>query len=182
MANGVPRSRLTRQSFRPGGGARRLTEWAAIVATTSVNVGANTDILLTSLTGLDLEPLVPCTLVRIRGEILFDADQNASDETQLGSLGIGVVQDAARVVGPPSIPSAFVDAGDEVWMYWRSLMNHGAEGIVVSTNYPPARYDIDAKAMRKIVDGEALIVAVSNHSALFGFRIMFQARFLFLLH
>ena len=163
-----------------GVSTRRLTEWAAIVAVTDVNVPADTDILLTALTGADLEPLVPCTLVRMRGEIQVLSNQTAADQSQLGSLGIGVIQDAARVVGPPAIPSAFVDAGDEVWMYWRSLMNRGRVGL--ADPQVPHFYELDAKAMRKIADGEALIVVVSNHSAANAFNITFQARFLFLLH
>jgi len=162
--------------------ARRLTEWAAIVATGSVVVAPDSDVALTALTGADLAPLVPCTLIRIRGEIMVASDQSSADELQLGSLGIGIVQDVARAVGMASTPSPFLDAGDEVWLYWRSLMSRGEKGAGTVIGTMTRNYEIDAKAMRKITDGDSLIVNVSNHNAANGFNVAFQSRFLFLLH
>jgi len=174
-------SRQTRQSFQPAR-ARRLTEWASITTVAAINIAAGSDLLLTSLTAADLSPLVPATLVRVRGEMVFSSDQNSADEIQIGSYGIGVVQDAARAAGPPSIPSSLVDAGDDLWLNWQSMMTRGEGGAGTVIGSTPKTYTLDAKAMRKIVDGEAIIVAVSNHSATTGIQVMFQARFLFLLH
>jgi len=180
-------ARNTFKGLRPGhpgfsGKGGRLTEWAAIVATTEVTVAADSFALLTAFTGADLSPLVPATLVRIRGEIMMRSDQSAADEQQIGSLGIGVVQDVARIAGAASLPDPLLDAGDEVWLYWQSLLSAGETGAGTVIGSTPKTYTIDSKAMRKVVDGESLVVMVANHAAGHGFKIAFQARFLFLLH
>ena len=171
-----PGSRVLR-----GSSVRRLTEWASIVTTQFVNIAANTFTSLVDLDAAILEPLVPCTLVRIRGEIMIQGDNPTLGETQVGSLGIAKVLDSN--VGA-SLPDPFLDAGNDMWLYWRSLLSSGKTAFQVAADTVGTRqhYEIDAKAMRKFVDGDKLQVMVSNHHAADAFEILFQARFLFLLH
>jgi len=178
-------NRIAMRAGHPGfgrQGIKRLTEWAAIVNTAPTALAANSFSLLTSLTGADLSPIIPSTLVRIRGQIMMQSDQDTTHEAQIGSLGIAIVQDVARAAGGASLPDPFLDAGDDTWLYWTSLMSAGERGAGTVVGSVPFSVDLDAKSMRKIVDGDALIVMLANHNPTTGIFVAFQARFLFLLH
>jgi len=178
---GVPRSRLTRQSFRPGGAGKRLTEWASLTNTAPAVIAASTFSLLGSFTAVELGTVVPATLVRIRGQILLQSDQNITYEEVVGSLGIAVVKEEARAAGAASLPDPFASAGNDFWLYWVSLMWAGLQSDGAVTTIPLS-IEVDAKAMRKFADGDAIVVMVANHHGANGLKIGFQGRFLFLLH
>ncbi len=177
----IPRSRLTRQSFRPGGAGRRLTEWTSITNTVATAIAANTFSVVGSFTGAALAAIVPATLVRIRGNLVFSSDQAGSDEDQIGSIGVAVIKEPARSAGGAALPDPLQDAAADYWLYWSSLVNRGkrASANAGSDNF---FLDIDGKAMRKVEDGDALVVMVANHHATFGMSIAWNMRFLWLLH
>jgi len=178
----IPRSRLTRQSFQPRGKGGRLTEWAAIVSTAAVTVPANSDVAVTEFSASSISELVPATLIRMRGEVLVMSDQASADELQIGSIGACVVRDPARIAGIVAMPTPFLDGGDDVWMWYQFLNSRGENGAGTVIGTVAKSYEIDVKSMRKMVDGDALVINASNHHATFGLQVIFQCRFLFLLH
>ena len=173
-------SRQTRQSFHPGK-ARRLSEWTSITNSADQVIPANTFSLVGSFTGAILAAIVPATLVRVRGRLLFVSDQAAAQETQIGSIGIAIIKEPVRAAGGAALPDPFVDAAADFWLYWESLNMFGSQGDP-DHGGENLNMVIDTKAMRKVEDGDALVVMVANHHATAGFQINWNARFLWLLH
>jgi len=124
--------------------------------------------------------VTPSTLIRIRGRVEYLTDQSASDENPIGAIGISIVKDAARAAGVGSLPIPITDAGLDMWQYHQyldskfRLVSSASDGYVL-------HQEIDVKAMRKIEDGDAIVVMIEQASAV-GALIGFSARFLFLLH
>jgi len=172
-------SRQTRQSFQPAR-AKRMTEWAGAITTVPVALAGSTINLILSFSQALLADLVPCTLVRVRGQLMFESDRGALGENPAGAFGISVVKENARVAGVASLPNPVADIGDDsfvCWEPWSVSFNDAAAAANVQI------VPIDCKAMRKITDGDAIVMMVDNSSpAAEGAEVMVQLRFLFLLH
>ncbi len=181
------RSRHTKSSFRPGRGSGRLTEWAAVTSGAAFTVPGVSVILFASFSQATLAALGNLTLVRIRGLIHWGTDLGASIgiEKPFGAFGIAVVKEAARAVGVSALPLPFTDASDDMWLAHQFL---GATGGLVGGGeggggWVDQYIDMDSKAMRKIEDGDAIVMIFENGSiAAVGARVNFNGRFLFLTH
>ena len=173
-------SRQTRQSFRPER-AKRASEWAILSSGAPVAVPGATSVLFGVFDAAAMEPLVPCTLVRIRGEILWETDRGAAGEHPAGAFGIVRVKIPALTAGIASLPSPITDGATDNWQLWEPLQasfNGGVEDPVQSIIKT-----VDVKSMRKFVDGDGIALVVENGSiAAQGANFNFQGRFLFLLH
>ncbi len=161
-------------------GIRRSTEWGIFQSTaTTVIVGA-ANVLVGSFTAATLAPVVPGTIVRIRGSVLWRSDQAAADEVQLGAFGIAVVSERARATGVAALPIPDAAAGgwgDDLWIHTQALQNSGMAGIAAGRQHIEA-IQFDSKGMRKLNDGEAIVVVGSNWGAT-GAEIMVSFRMLF---
>ncbi len=173
-----------RQIRRPFAGSRkrRGATWTAVTSVNFTSVPAASKVLLGSLTAAQLLDIAPATLVRIRGRIMWNSDQTAADELQLGAVGFGIVQDVARAAGAASIPGPTTDPAANVWVSYQGLAARGRVGIVAGGEAGFLNFEFDSKAMRKLTDDEALVIMVENSHATHGAEITMFARMLFLLN
>ena len=165
-------------------GPRRQTQWGgSALKTTEIAAPANTTILDQSFTAAVLDPDTPMTVVRTRGILSIRTDQVIATEQPFGALGFMVVNENARVAGVASLLTPYTDALAEQWFvhqYWHTGILFGdATGIQA----PPFReYVFDSKAMRKVGEGEAIVILLENNSALHGATYLLDFRILFKMH
>ena len=154
----MARRTFTRRAQVP----RRQTEWAATTNGAEVAVVANTHVVLLSFGSATMSGFVPCTLVRSRGQVSVRADGFGSDEECLFGLGLAVIQDRARLVGPTAVPRPILDASDDSWL-WHSMFPWVPEptGVNDAAHLNPL-ITIDSKAMRKCVDGESVVLVAES--------------------
>jgi len=172
-------SRLSRGSFQPAR-ARRASEWAILSSGAPVAVPGATAVLFFAFNASIMSNLVPCTLVRIRGEIFWQTDGGAAGEAPAGAFGITRVKLPALAAGIGSIPTPITEGESDNWQMWEPLQCsfRGVEDPLQSVIKT-----VDVKAMRKFVDGDGIAGVVENGSvAAQGANFNFQGRFLFLLH
>ena len=165
-------------------GQRRATSWVASADVTAVtNLVASGVILAQSLTegvlgGLGL---LPSTIVRTRGELWVKSDQLAATRVPFGAMGIGVVQEQARVAGVGSLPTPITEEQSELWFvhqfFAANLDFVTAAGVMGSEAM--ARYSFDSKSMRKIQEGEAVVVVLENAAVTGGVNFIVKFRMLF---
>ena len=173
---------MARRSFVAGSarrqGPRRQTEWGSITSAAYQTVAASSKLNFGSFTGALLSGIVPATVVRVRGSFSIASDQGAALEDQIGAVGLIVVKELARAAGAASLPSPFTDAKDDGWFAiqafnQRQASDAGGESI---------QYPLDSKSMRKIEDGDAIVLMVENGHATFGLKVNIYLRMLFKLH
>ena len=166
-------------------GPRRATEWgASAVPTVTTNLAANTVLLQQSFTAAVLEGVVPATIVRTRGELWLRSDQVAASRTPFGALGFAVVSEQARAAGVASVPDPTTNALQDQWFvhqFWATdftfITGAGFQGGSTLT-----RYSFDSKAMRKVEDGDAIVVVIANSASAGGIDFVLNFRMLFKLH
>jgi len=156
-------------------GTRRMTQWVSSpdeTAFTTLAVATNS--ISSSLVPSDQ----PETVVRTRGHIVCQSDQEASDEAPFGALGIIIVSAEALAAGAAAIPPPYSNAGDDgffVHQYWHCP-------IVFSTGTGLANlsqtFTFDSKAMRKLSPDDRIVVMVENGSATFAVSFLLSFRML----
>ncbi len=160
-------------------GPRRLTEWGGSAdIDNSAIVAAGTAVLTQDFTQAVLAAVVPATIVRVRGEIWVASDQASASEEPFGALGFAVVKEQARVAGVASVPSPITDETDDSWFVLQFIQAFFATGQGVTWQ----RYAFDSRAMRKLADGDALVMVVENAAQLHGLEFILKFRVLFKLH
>ena len=170
-------ARVFTRSARPAA-RRRLTTWTqSAVSTAFASAAAGTKIFDSSLTEAQLfsAGLMPSTIVRVRGSLYVKSDQVVASEEPFGAFGMMIVKEQARSIGVTALPDPYDDADDDGWFVWGSWSVHGGpeNGDTVH------RFDYDSKAMRKISEGDALVVMLTNNSAAHGAQFTFIDRTLF---
>jgi len=162
-----------------GRGIRRSTEWGVFSPTGFTNIPAGASVLVGSFSGATLASVVPGTIVRVRGSLLWQSDQVAADEDQIGAVGLSVVSENARVAGIASVPQPTpVGWGDDKFFMTLAMQNSGIGGIAAGRQHIQQQ-DFDSKAMRKLNDGDGIAIVASNWGAhganlVFAFRILFM--------
>ena len=174
---GVPRSQLTRGSFRPAR-ARRLTEWLAFTSNANLAVAATSSALFLSFSQVNLAGLVPFTIVRIRGRVFWSNDQAAGNENSIGAYGIAIVKEPARAIGITAIPTPIDESSDDAWLHHGFMQ---AQTFASLNAMQVQNEEFDSKAMRKVEDGDAIVLVVENSSTV-GAVFNVQARILVMLH
>ena len=166
-----------RQSFGfQGRGSRRLTEWViSSFPATVTNIPASSKVLLSSVAAAQLTALAPATIVRTRGVLMVSTDQTAALEFQLGSFGLGFVNEVARALGVTALPGPSTDA---LWDGWFVHQYFQQKHDVAETGPAYAQYVIDSKAMRKFEGDEGLVFMVENTHATQGFEVALGLRIL----
>ena len=120
--------------------------------------------------------LRPFTVVRTVGLVAVYSDQGAAREEVHGAYGVAVVSDQASAVGVTAIPSPITDEGSDLWLMFQfvqALDIDGAEGEF---------YKFDSKAMRKVEDGQDLVLMFENGSSTAGLKYLAKTRILIKLH
>ncbi len=176
---GVPRSRLTRSSFQPAR-AKRLSEWVAFTSSGPSDIAGGAKLVFASFTQAALSGLVPATIIRVRGYLTAKSDQTAAGENWTGAMGIAIVKENARAVGITALPGPVTDAAADMWFYHQFFQGRFSS----STGQGDGFFfgvDVDSKAMRKVEDGDAMVVMAEVGSGV-GLSVDAQMRILFLLH
>jgi len=143
------RSFSRRSGFRPV--SKRLTAWDS--GPRSDN-GAGFSVSSTgTVWNVGMVPLIPVTLVRIRGVITFFFDSvTAAADAWTVAVGIGLIATDAFTAG--ALPDPLADDLWEGWMWHHYL--HMVVPAGTTANLAPVRLEIDSKAMRKVDPGMTL--------------------------
>ncbi len=103
------------------------------------------------------------TLRRVRGWASAISDTVAASEAYLGAMGIAIVSDTALALGITALPGPFTDINDDIWLFWMGFGGNvtllDSTGVVVQ---PPYIQLIDNRAMRRVEEGQAVVVMVEN--------------------
>ncbi len=162
-------------------GERRQTRWLSGPTTGQALAAANTGALILTLTTEELA-LRPFTIVRTRGLFSATSDQLSADEDFSVSLGMAVVSDEAVVVGITAIPTPEEQRDSDLWFVFESLQGHlqVASAIGFQSMAPEVRFD--SKAMRKVEDGQDVVVVLQNSAISDGSISTVSFRMLIKLH
>jgi len=166
------------------GGKRRETAWLGGEAFSVALAAPNTAVLASSLNALALA-LRPFTVVRTRGFASVSSDQSAATEDFGASLGMAVVSDQAVAVGVTAIPTPTLEDFSDLWYVYEMMLGRFAFGSAASFSDVGVGRVIDSKAMRKVEDGQDLVLAVEGPGATFtasGSIIKVYTRILIKLH
>jgi len=104
------------------------------------------------------------TIVRTRGSLVIQSDQNAASEEPFGAYGVAIVSEQARAIGPTAIPCPYTDADSDKWLvhgYWAAPLLFGS---AIGSQNVSQRFEFDSKAMRKIVPGEEVVFMLEDAS------------------
>ncbi len=179
---------MARRVSRFRGGAirvpqRRKTEWGSLISSGEWNIAAaSSKLLVGSFSSATLAPLVPMTLSRVRGVFSHRSDQATADETYAGAVGICVVQDAARAAGVASVPGPVTEVGQDMWLWWMPFVGRFEFGSASGFVLPFVHQIVDNRAMRKIEDGNAIVMVIETAAFGQGVSGAFFLRFLFKMH
>ena len=154
-----------RRSFVRGAAAiaqKRLTTWLQFVPSEVNLASANSAALVFSLNAAALA-LRPFTIVRTRFIWHVFSDQEAADESQQTALGIAVVSDESVAAGVGSVPTPMSSMGSDFWLLHEISLGrfqvNSSIGYESRTGYVNR---IDSKAMRKVDQGQDIIVVIEN--------------------
>ena len=135
-----------------------------------------------SLNAVELA-LRPFTIVRTRGLFGLQSDQQVAAEFQVASLGMCVVSEQAAAIGVTAVPTPETDRSSDLWFMYESISRAFATeaggGMVADFQY--SRY-FDSKAMRKVEDGNDIVVVVEADGISDGVVASVSARMLIKLH
>ena len=165
-----------------GGSMRKETLWFKGLEFLQVIGGAAAPVLLGSLNAAALA-LRPFTVVRTRGAIHLSSDQIAADEVYGAAYGQAVVSDQAAAIGVTAVPTPVTDDNSDLWFVFEYMFGSfvfsdatGASesGITQTT--------IDSKAMRKVQEGEDIVLVLERATNGFGITALGYTRMLIKLH
>jgi len=157
---------------------RRQTVWFDIPFALVTSAGAG-GTLVSSLTAAG-KAFRPFTIVRSIIQIWLTSDQAAAAEDQVGAVGIAVVSDQASAIGVTAIPTPVTDMGSELWFAHQIVM--GDESALTDVAKPGQQYQINSKAMRKVNEGEDIVIVVENSVVASGMTVFLAGRMLIKAH
>ncbi len=172
------RSRFIRGAVRS---ERRKTLWLAVPHTLQILGASGTAVLTLSLNAAALA-LRPFTVVRTRLKWLVESDQVAASENYVGNIGCAVVSDQAVGIGVTAVPTPATDLSSDKWFMidqWEGSITF-ASGTGVRENW--GNKTLDSKAMRKVDQGEDLVLVVEAGLGGSGCAIQVSGRQLIKLH
>ena len=155
---------MPRRDFRRGAaaiGKRRQTAWIA-TAPESVFIGISAATALLDSTFVFGQPE---TIIRVRGLLTIQSDQEAASEQPFGAVGLCVVSDQATAIGVTALPTPYNDAESDLWMMHRFWACPIVAPTAVGITNVAVQYEFDSKAMRKITEDETLCLVIENAHA-----------------
>jgi len=127
--------------------------------------------------------LRPFTVVRTRGVFSHASDQVAAVERQVTSLGMAVVSDQAVAIGVTAVPTPEADRESDLFFVYETLQSRfvfvtaaGFDAQSMTSLY------YDSKAMRKVEDGQDIVVVLETASISNGVDAVISGRMLIKLH
>jgi hypothetical protein len=175
---------MARRDFRRGAAAirrSRETRWLSLAP----SITAFSAIGGTLLFSLDTDELSirPFTIIRTHLQIGVLSDQLIASEDQVGAIGVAVVSSQSEAVGVTAIPTPITDIGSDLWMLHQIFMNEFTIISSVGFNHDGwHQYAIDSKAMRKVEDGQDVVVVAELSGVSSGFVLTVGGRMLVKLH
>jgi len=172
---------MARRDFRRGAAAisqRRLTRWLDLIPVITGFTTTGSAIMF-SLTTAE-KALRPFTIVRTRLQIGIVSDQVIATEEALGAVGVAVVSDQAEAIGITAVPTPTTDMASDLWLVHQIIMTGFTFASGVGISEPGFfQYSVDSKAMRKVQDGEdVVVVAEGNSASTGGFNLVVGGRML----
>ncbi len=168
--------------IRRSGVMRRETVWIAATVSNRTIAAASTAVVDRALNAAALA-LRPFTVVRSRYQTSIQSDQSAATEDQLGAMGQCVVSDQAVTVGVTAVPNPLTDIGSDLWMLWEGFNSSFLFKTAVGSDaqFATSRA-VDSKAMRKVEEGQDLVVVMESGGTSGGFTLSTFGRVLLKLH
>jgi len=127
--------------------------------------------------------LRPFTLVRQHYSLSIQSDQVVATEDQQVAVGTAVVSDQAVAIGVTAVPTPLTDLGSDLWTYWQwqqaSFLFGDATGFL---QFATPTLESGSKAMRKLEDGQDLVMTIESSAASDGFTLTTIGRLLIKLH
>jgi len=158
-------------------GRKRETIW--IEQAHIVDTVAGSSAVLVSLLTTEELAFRPFTILRTRGLFHISSDQTVATERYICSMGLAVVSEQAAAIGISAIPTPETDMSSDLWFVYESLTSEfifksgvGVEG----TNGILKHWD--SKGMRKVEDGEQVVVVLEAPGTSFGVNVVTQFRML----
>ena len=176
--------RVSRKSgfIRRGGVMRRESLWFFIGESVNTLAAANTAVLAGSLS-VGALALRPFTVVRTHLNYYVKSDQTAALERYQTAVGMAVVSDQAVAIGVSAVPTPFTDLGSDLWFLHQ--ITTGNFTFVDGTGFHPVggiEKDVDSRAMRKVEDGQDVILTLENSGQSSGSTVIMAGRQLIKLH
>jgi len=175
----MPRRRIvTSRGFRR---LNRETQWLTIPPVRGTMTSPSEAQLSHVLTTAE-KALRPFTIVRTR--ILFHANSDATVvEFWHAVLGCAVVSDQAVAIGITAIPTPDTDRVSDLWFVFDEIagISDGSGGTDAAGPLGRLRY-VDSKAMRKVEEGEDVVIVQELSAASLGATVMVSGRLLIKLH
>jgi len=163
-----------------GGKNRRESLWA-VTPTSTVSIGSpGLAILAFSLTAAGLA-LRPFTVVRHRLVWFARSDVVTGGEVWGGAVGGCVVSDQASAIGVTAVPTPITDQQSDLWYFYEQQFGRFGGTQVEEVG---RQMQIDSKAMRKVEEGEDLIIVLETAAVTEGASMVsvIGGRFLIKLH
>jgi len=139
---------------------RRLTDWIGGGAALETEFPVQALPQAYSLIDLqDLDEHVDrMTVIRIRGQILFQCRRDAAQEFRIGCWGIAVHTSDANGDFQNLNPAAFADQDSEDWLTRGSFVLDGTYDSTVGEFYSTGMIEVDVKAQRKMEGTQLLLL------------------------
>jgi len=171
---GSNRSRPFRSS-----GSRANRTWSGFASVAETTIAASSKVLIGGFTLSNTN--IDETILRTRGRAMASPVTTTSNGI-FGAWGMCVVTDLAVAAGAASIPGPITDREDDLWYVWQPIV-HRVTGITaVGTDFNAAQFmDFDSKAMRRVQEGQQIVIMVENASASTTFRFSLVFRMLSML-
>jgi len=165
-----------------GGVQRRESLWLDFAPAQTTFAAASTAVLMGSLNAAALA-LRPFTVVRTRGYMFVRSDQSGASETYGCSVGYCIVSDQATAIGVTAVPTPVTDVNSDLWYAIDRLSGFFLFDTAVGvTGGIGARRDTDSKAMRKVEDGQDIVLVGETASFDQSCILECYSRFLIKLH
>ncbi len=135
--------------------------WLQFVPIEGTMAAGSTALVLFSLNTAALN-LAPFTVVRTRGVFGLRSDQISAPEAYSASLGIAVVSEQAAAIGATAVPTPETDRGSGLFFVYESLA--GSFAFTTGAGYIESGkwMSFDSKAMRKLEQGNDIVVVVET--------------------
>jgi len=165
-----------------GGGMRRETLWLFASESVSALALATTAVISNSLNAAALA-MRPFTVVRSRIHLSLTSDQTAGSEDQVAAFGIAVVSDQAVAIGVTAVPTPVTDLGSDLWLAHQYMTaSIGLNTAVGFDSQFATNFDLDSKAMRKVEEGQDLVLVKERGTNGDGVSLFSAGRILIKLH
>jgi len=168
----------TTRSFRR---SRRESQWLEVVPATNTLAAASTAVLSQSLDSAE-KALRPFTVIRTRILWFVRSDQFATTENFSCAFGMAIVSDQAVAIGVTAVPTPDTDRSSDLFFAFDDVAGRLARASDVGFRELGTQRIIDSKAMRKVEEGNDLIIVQESTAISAGVESYVAGRVLIKLH